>query len=342
MVDERVNYSMSDKIDFVLTWVDGNDPEWQKVKKQYISNKDTGDNRDIRFRDWGNLQFWFRGVESFVPWVNKIHFITWGHLPKWLNLNHPKLNVVNHQDYIPEKYLPTFSSHVIELNLHRIKGLADKFVYFNDDTFITRHMKKSDFFVNGLPCDTAVIRPLINTFRMSTGAIVSNNMEIINTNYNKNEVIKNNFFKWFNLSYGKHFISTLLMMPYKSFAGFLNPHLPNSFLKQTFEELWQDEYEVLNKTCYNKLRDGRDVNQWLVRYKQLVEGKFSPRNPSIGRTYNLTNDNKEVVDAIRTQKYKMICINDNDKDPIRHFEKEKKLLINAFQEILPEKSSFEV
>src|SRR5699024_8846127 len=143
---------MSEKIDFVLTWVDGNDPDWQKVKNQYTV-KDLGDNRDIRFRDWDNLQFWFRGVENFTPWVNKVHFVTWGHIPKWLNINHPKLNIVYHHDYIPEKYLPTFSSHVIELNLHRIKGLSDRFVYFNDDTFITKTMKESDFFISGLPCD---------------------------------------------------------------------------------------------------------------------------------------------------------------------------------------------
>lgn len=331
---------MTQKIDFILTWVDGNDPEWRKLKKQFTKDE-TGDNRDIRFRDWGNLQYWFRGVEKFAPWVNKIHFITWGHVPNWLNINHPKLNIVTHKDYIPQKYLPTFSSHVIELNFHRIKELSEKFVYFNDDTFITRSMKEKDFFVNNLPCDIAVIMPSINDFRNSTGAIVSNNMEIINTTYDKNKVIKGNLTKWFNIRYKKFIINTLLMMPYKNFAGFFNPHLPNSFLKETYKELWDDEYEVLNWTCKNKFRTGRDVNQWLVRYKQLVEGKFIPRNPSIGKTYSMTNNNANIINAIVNQKHKMICINDNDKDPIMDFKKEKKLIIDAFQQILPEKSTFE-
>jgi len=332
---------MTKKVDFVLTWVDGNDPEWQKTKSKYTKKND-GDDREIRFRDWENLQYWFRGVEKFTPWVNKIHFVTWGHVPEWLNVKHPKINIVFHQDFIPKKYLPTFSSHAIELNLHRIKGLSETFVYFNDDTFIIKKMDSDDFFKKGLPCDIAVIMPIINKFRYSTGAIASNNMEVINTNYDKNTVLRRNFLKWFNLSYKKYLISTLLMLPYKQFPGFLNQHLPNSFLKSTFEDLWASEYEILDKTCENKLRDGRDVNQWLMRFKQLVEGNFIPRNPNIGRTYNLTNNNEDVEDAILNQKYKMVCINDNNIEPIRDFEKEKNLLINTFQQILPGKSSFEI
>ncbi|MBR6159158.1 MAG: Stealth CR1 domain-containing protein, partial [Lachnospiraceae bacterium] len=125
------------KIDFVITWVDGNDPEWRKEKEKY-SGKTTGDDREKRYRDWELLRYWFRGVENCAPWVNKIHFVTCGHLPDWLDTGHPKLNIVNHKDYIPEQYLPTFSCRPIELNLHRIPGLSDDFVYFNDDMFLLR------------------------------------------------------------------------------------------------------------------------------------------------------------------------------------------------------------
>ena len=95
--------------------------------------KETIEKSDFVIGD--NLQYWFRGVGKFAPWVNRIHFITYGHLPPWLNVDHPKINIVRHTDYIPKKYLPTFNSHVIELNIHRIEGLANCFVYFNDDTF---------------------------------------------------------------------------------------------------------------------------------------------------------------------------------------------------------------
>ena len=117
-------------IDFVILWVDGNDPKWQSEKATYDSNINDDSNSASRYRDWGLLPYWFRGVEKFTPWVNKIHFVTWGHVPEFLNLNNPKLNIVNHKDFIPEEYLPTFSSHAIELNIHRIPGLSEKFIYF--------------------------------------------------------------------------------------------------------------------------------------------------------------------------------------------------------------------
>lgn len=329
------------KIDFVITWVDGNDPEWRKEKNKYSGNTE-GDAREVRFRDWDNLQFWFRGVEKFTPWVNKIHFVTWGHLPSWLNTDHPKLNIVRHEDYIPKEYLPTFNSHTIELNLHRIKGLEDKFVYFNDDTFIIQEMKEEDFFKNDLPRDIAVLMPNMPGFRNSTSPIVANMMEIINTRFDKRKVLKANLFKWFNPLYKKHLLSTLCMLPYRYFSSFFNPHLPNAYLKETFVELWESEKEILHKTCSNKFRGGRDVNQWLMRYWQLVNGKFVPRNVNVGMCFSLTNDNRGIVDVIQRQKYKMICINDNDREPIEDFEREKELIKQAFNLILPVKSSFEI
>ena len=136
------------EIDFVITWVDGSDDRWQKEKQE--TRKRLGimadvDDRKERYRDWDNLQYWFRGVEKYAPWVRRIHFVTWGHLPKWLNTDHPKLHVVNHEDFIPREYRPTFNSHTIEWNLHRIPDLAEQFVYFNDDIFLTNQVCEEDF-----------------------------------------------------------------------------------------------------------------------------------------------------------------------------------------------------
>ena len=74
-------------IDFVITWVDMNDPEW---KKSFAKAKGTIDNSqnqysEARFRDYGFLKYWFRGVEKFAPWVRKIHFVTCGQKPEWLD-----------------------------------------------------------------------------------------------------------------------------------------------------------------------------------------------------------------------------------------------------------------
>ena len=106
---------MNNNVDIVITWVDGSDPNWLAEKKMY-----TKKSNNVRYRDWDNLVYIFRGIEQFMPWVHKIYFVTWGHLPKWLNIDNEKLVIVNHQDYIPEKYLPTFNSNVLDLNMFRM------------------------------------------------------------------------------------------------------------------------------------------------------------------------------------------------------------------------------
>lgn len=331
---------LSEKIDIVIPWVDHNDENWQKEKKKYEKN-DSKDSRDIRYRDWGLLRYFFRGIEENMPWINKVHFVTWGHIPSWLNLKYEKLNVVKHEDFIPKEYLPTYSSHTIELNMHRITGLSDKFIYFNDDIYVIDKVNKNTFFSNGLPSDSAILRPNISAFRFSTSAIEANNLEIINTNYNFSKVLRQHRSKWFNIKYKRYLINSILLLPYRKFTGFLNLHLPNPFLKETFQELWDEEYDILNKTCLNRFRDGRDVNQWLFRYKQLVEGKFTPKHPVYGHAYSITNENSDIYNGIRKKTHKIICLNDNDVEIVENFEDVKKILQEHFNLILSKKSKFE-
>ena len=92
-----------DKIDIVLLWVDGSDEEWLKKKKQYEPGLEIS-NEVNRFRDWGLLKYWFRGIEKNMSWINKIYFVVDNQKPSWLNEKHPKLKIVNHSDYIDEKY----------------------------------------------------------------------------------------------------------------------------------------------------------------------------------------------------------------------------------------------
>ena len=327
-------------IDFVLIWVDGNDSEWQAERKKYLPEKNT-DTREIRYRNWNNLKYWFRGVEKYAPWVNKVHFVTCGHLPNFLNCDNPKLNIVNHKDYMPKEYLPTFNSHTIELNLHRIEGLSEKFVYFNDDMFLTKNVKQTDFFINGLPCDSAILNPIIPEQEDCVFEhILINNIGILNQDFSKKEVIKKNWKKWYNLKYGKELIRTILLSTWPNFTGIKNNHLPSSFLKSSYIEIWKNHKEKLHQTSLNKFRSSDDVNQYVIKNLQLAKGEFYPRKYNIGKWFDIfDNDNSELFNSIKTNKYKMICIND-DKD-VKNFEKLKQELNQAFETILPEKSSFE-
>ncbi len=330
----------TEKIDFVIIWVDGNDPAWRKEKSKYDGSSFNVDSSDVRYRDWDNLQYWFRGVEKFAPWVNRIHFVTWGHLPEWLDTTNPKLNVVNHKDYIPEKYLPTFSSHTIELNLHRIPGIEEHFVYFNDDMFLTAPLKETDFFRNGHPCDTYAMNAIYfgpNSAGFFNGA----DMEVINKNFKKKEAIKRNLAKWYSPKNGfKHLVRTTLLLPWPWFPGIYYHHLPNSYLKSVMEEVWEKEEETLDATCSDRFRQKTNVNQWLFKFWQIASGEAEVRSAKIGRCYHIKDNNFEsLCTSIRTGRYGMLCLNDTSKT--EDFEGKKQAVIEAFEELLPDKSSFE-
>ena len=333
-----------ENIDFVMIWVDGNDEEWKKEKRKYTPSANS-DDEDNRYREWDNLKYWFRGVEKFTPWVHKIHFVTCGHLPAWLNVNHPKLNLVSHKDYMKEEYLPTFSSHPIELNLHRIQGLSEKFVYFNDDTFITKPMTETDFFRNGLPCSACGFEVINIKYEPVYYDVMINNMRMINKEFDSAAFIRKNFFKIFNLHYDAKHIKSLLLLPWSIgfIPGFINPHLPNAYLKSTFEEVWEKEYELLDETSKHKFRCGQDVNQYIFRYWQFMTGKFSPINmKKQGAFYYIGKQFEECCSAIKEQKHKMICVNDDlPQISLKEFERHRDNLNLAFDTILPQKSQFE-
>ena len=328
-----------EKIDFVILWVDGNDLEWRREKEKYEKSNEMEINR---YREWDNLQYWFRGVEKFAPWVNKIHFITWGHVPKWLNTKHPKLNIVKHQDYIPQEYLPTFNSNVIELNLHRIKDLEEKFVLFNDDMFLCKNVEEKDFFKNGKPCE--MYAENINMpigYNNSFSHTALNNIGIINKYFKKREVMKKNIGKYINFKYGIDNLRTLFLLPWPQYAQFKDPHLPVALLKSTLKLLWEKEKEAFNTTSKNRFRENTDINQYLIRYWQLLTGNFYPRSRKIGKYFEISNYNENMLNAIEKQKYKMICMNDVDSTRKIDFEKIKNTINKSFDKILSEKSKFE-
>ncbi len=333
------------RIDVVITWVDGSDPAWL-AEKSRVSPAIRSDDRPIRYRDWGVLQYLFRGLERFAPWVDTVHLVTWGHLPAWLNSAHPKLNIVNHRDFIPAAYLPTFNANTIELNLHRIEGLAEQFIFFNDDMFLLRPVKVTRFFQRGLPCDFAVMNPA-HTMDLAPGAgderifyIPYNDVNYLNSRYAMRASVAKHPFKWFNPVYGKDLLRNILLYPWRRFVGFDDPHLPQPYLKSSFEVAWMDFISVMDATCRNPNRTDDDVNAWIIRYRQLATGQFHPIHPPKHAVFTLKTDYSVALDLIRRQKRPMICLNDNpliDQD----FLQEQKKLQRAFQQILPEKCGFE-
>ncbi|MEN9919523.1 MAG: hypothetical protein RL662_1959 [Bacteroidota bacterium] len=338
MLQRSTKKQENTQIDIVLAWVDANDSHWQARYASYCNQNAEGDKRLIRYRDWGLLHYWFRGIEAFAPWVRKVHLVTSGEKPDWLNLEHPKLNWVQHTQFMPDAYLPTFNINAIETNLHRIQGLSSCFIYFNDDNFLIKPTLATDFFREGLPCDFAILDPI---FPEAYPEIFINNTKIINRHFSKNEVIKANLSKWINPKYGKYLAKSLLLLPWKKFPGLLDAHLAHPYRKETFEEVWHAEPHILHQTGLAPFRSHTNVNQWLFRFWHVAQGAFYPTNIlAQGKTYEITPSTIDCIcSAIRNPSYPQICINDSE--DIADFEATKTRLQQTFEVILPKPSSFE-
>ena len=334
--------NMKRDIDFVVLWVDGNDPEWRAEKAKYNPSIEIADAEE-RYREWGLLPFWFRGVEKFAPWVRKVHFVTWGHLPKWLNTQAPKLHIVRHEDYIPNQYLPLFNSNAIEVGIHRIPDLADKFVLFNDDMYLIKPFLPTDFFVGNKAVDMLALQPVVaNPKNPIMSHIYINNSLVLCKYFDKRGNMKKQPGAYFKMGYPLMYWGyNVLEKAFPLFTGFYTIHAASPFFKQTFEEVWDKEGDMLKQVQSHRFRDNEDISQYLFREWQKLSGNFVPKNiQKYTKYFEIKNDNTKLIQTIEKQKCKMLCINDSAVKG--YIDQIKKQLIQAFTSILPQKSSFEI
>src|SRR5690606_36539938 len=108
------------KIDLVYLWVDGSDPIWLEKKNKFsgVVEDLSEENNKGRYISNDELKYSLRSVEKNIPWINKIYIVTDSQCPKWLNTDHPIIQIVDHKDIIPEEALPCFNSSVIEYFLY--------------------------------------------------------------------------------------------------------------------------------------------------------------------------------------------------------------------------------
>jgi hypothetical protein len=140
-------------IDVVYTWVDGNDPEWRRKRAQVTGETYHAESAsDARFLSRDELRYSLRSLHANAPWVRNIYIVTDDQQPAWLDTRPANLHVVSHKEIFSDpSVLPVFNSHAIESQLHHIDGLAEHFLYFNDDMFIGRPLAPQAFFLsNGL------------------------------------------------------------------------------------------------------------------------------------------------------------------------------------------------
>ncbi len=138
-------------IDIVFSWVDGAAIEWQRARakrmKSYVVGE--GDDSHARFRQLDELKYALRSVYLFAPWIRTVFIVTDSPRPEWL-AEHPRVHIVPSAEFFADpSVLPTHNSHAVESQLAGIDGLAEHFLYSNDDMFFARPVGPEAFFSPG-------------------------------------------------------------------------------------------------------------------------------------------------------------------------------------------------
>jgi hypothetical protein len=143
-------------VDAIITWVDGTELTHQNKLTQYLKTKGIERNEfahPTRYNQCGELEYCIASIMQNAPWIRNIYIVTDQQRPsilerltqgEWAQ----RIKLVDHKEIFQgfERFLPTFNSMSIEMMLWRIKGLSERFIYFNDDCLLIRPVKYSDFF----------------------------------------------------------------------------------------------------------------------------------------------------------------------------------------------------
>ncbi len=135
-------------IDMVFSWVDGSSTDFQRQRAAHLEGYVVGEGDDgpARYRHVDELRYALRSVHMYAPWVRRIFIATDSPAPAWL-VDHPKVTIVRSEEFFADtSVLPTHNSHAVESQLHRIDGLAEHFLYSNDDMFFARPVTPDLFF----------------------------------------------------------------------------------------------------------------------------------------------------------------------------------------------------
>ncbi|PWF44373.1 Stealth CR1 domain-containing protein [Massilia glaciei] len=152
-----------ERIDIVYLWVDGADPAWQARRRKALglgAPERPAPHGDVqgRYRDNGELRFNLRALERFFPTHGHVFIVTDGQTPSWLRPSEG-LSIVDHRALMPAAKLPVFDSGHIESYLHHLPGLAERFIYLNDDVFFGAPVDPAVWFG---PAGVAVFRERAN------------------------------------------------------------------------------------------------------------------------------------------------------------------------------------
>lgn len=317
------------EVDVVYTWVDGSDPKHKEARNKHLGNKPGNPKtprphvssvESCRWRNSGEIAASIRSVLTFAPWVRNIVIVcSLGQSPQldidpkeWEGGPSHEIIVVQDETICP--VVPVFNSHAIEANLHRIPGLADRFIYFCDDMFIGAPTLYATFY------DPVTHRPrvFIGNTQLSAGPnfVARKRSGTIPAWY----AARVNNFANLNQKFGRRDRRDLI-------------HQARPLSKEIAEATWKcDRFSaLLSATSKRRFRSAHDVEptglfSWVgIETKKcvMVDCAKNGNGPShkyfgIGDKTNL----EQVAIQLHVRDYELYCLNDTMVTPAkRHSEK---------------------
>ena len=275
-------------MDIVISFVDCKDKVWMKSYLRTI-HKYNGFFPYHQFYNHNTIKYVLRGIDEFISYVNNVFIVVSNieQVPDYIDQS--KVKIVLHKDFIPEEYLPLFNSTAIELFLHKIPGLGEEFVYFNDDMIPISHISYDDFFKDGIPCIS------FNTEQRDKSLAYRHCVLSFYEAKNTVEILT-----------GKE-IDT------KDIELQIPQHSPTSLLKSVCDEASNIERHNLLLDFYiTNIRMPRNINQYY--WADILYFKKQYTSSNIKSYYTSTLDIKDVdIEEVKKEN-KFICINDYGSD----------------------------
>ena len=277
-------------IDLVFSWVDGSDIEFQRARAQRMSAYvvGEGDDHEARFRQIDELKYALRSVHLFAPWVRRIFIATDSPAPAWL-LEHPKVTIVRSEEFFADtSVLPTHNSQAVESQIHRIPGLAEHYLYSNDDMFFGRPVSPSMFFSPG-----GVTKFVEARTRIGLGAPALERSGFENSARVNREVLRDRF----GVTITRHL-----------------EHCAAPFVKSVVSELETELAQDFARTAASRFRSATDISvtNSLYHYYALTTGRAVVQEHA--KVLYVDTTLQHGVDLmqglLRSRSKDMFCLND--------------------------------
>jgi hypothetical protein len=282
---ERSFHNIDFEIDAVYLWVDGSDPKWLERKGEHSGKSDSHGTSASRFTSRNELYFSIATLLRNAPWINRIWLVTDGQTPDLGELA-DKVTIVDHREFIPAEYLPTFNSHVITSHLHRIKGLAEHFLYLNDDILFGRPLLPTVWF-------DSVGRPIVRYTRTTLPGFSVDQPDVIHRA--RQQTVK------LALDAGLR-VSTRSIQ-----------HGPHPMRKSVMQQMWKQFGPALEATSRNRFRTDEDVvPEWLHNFVSYSAGD-AVVGGRLTYTYIVLNAKSglaKILDLGLRRPPSVICLND--------------------------------